>query len=104
MSNKREVADIKEEWQVLLNNAAPRDRIPLNDGWLAAAMSQIWEYVDDLETDIVDLLNDANARVKENWDLEEKVATLELETDQAQDKLQAKIQQIAQLRDEAKVQ
>jgi len=41
MSNKREVTDIKEEWQVLLNNAAPREHLPLADGWLAAAMSQI---------------------------------------------------------------
>ena len=82
MSNKKEVADIREEWQFTLRNSDLSHSIPVHGGWLTAAMSQIWDYINDLETDIVDLLNDVNTHVKETLDLEETVATLKLEAEQ----------------------
>jgi hypothetical protein len=58
MSNKKEVADIREEWQFMLRNGDLSHSIPVHGGWLTAAMSQIWEYITVLEKELIALQNE----------------------------------------------
>ncbi len=76
MSNKKEVADIREEWQFTLRNSDLSHSIPVHGSWLTAAMSQIWDYIDLLEKELIALQNERGI---------------------LEDKLQAKLEQISYL-------
>jgi predicted nucleic acid-binding Zn-ribbon protein len=58
MSNKKEVADIREEWQFTLRNSDLSHSIPVHGSWLTAAMSQIWDYIALLEKELIALQNE----------------------------------------------
>jgi hypothetical protein len=70
MSNAQELADIREEWAFVQNSSSLGYQIPVHGGWLVGAMTQMFDYINDLEVA-------AKARHEESTDLREEVATLE---------------------------
>ena len=69
MTDKKELADIREEWGFVQKNSGPGHAIAVHGGWLVGAMTQMFDYINDLEVA-------AKVRHQENMDLEERVANL----------------------------
>ena len=45
----KEVKDIEDEWEFMLNRSDPSTSVSVIGGWLQAAMRQIWEFVNNVQ-------------------------------------------------------
>tara|TARA_R110000751_G_scaffold263059_2_gene362390 strand:+ start:11170 stop:11472 length:303 start_codon:yes stop_codon:yes gene_type:complete len=54
MTDFKEVKDIEDEWEFMLNNHT-NSEISVQGGWLQAAMKQIWEFINNVQSSKNDL-------------------------------------------------
>ena len=86
MSNKKEVADIREEWQFTLRNSDLSHSIPVHGGWLTAAMSQIWDYIALLEKELIALQNERGILEDKLQTKQEQISYLHQDLEYKRDK------------------
>jgi hypothetical protein len=46
----KEVKDIEDEWEFMLNRSNPSPSVTVIGGWLQAAMRQIWEFINNVQS------------------------------------------------------
>jgi len=84
MSNKREVKDIKEEWQLMLRNSSSNPVINVAGGWLQAAIPQLFEYINVLTEELEEVrVKNAHSRDRN----EQYIASLKAELFDAKAKI-----------------
>jgi|TARA_Y100000296_G_C5164512_1_gene253811 hypothetical protein len=79
MSNKKEAADIKEEWGFMLRNSTSASSIPVVGGWLQGAMPQLFEHISNIELELETVIGEKALMKMSLKDIEEAVTGLEEE-------------------------